>query len=213
MAAKTKWSMEVEYIQSCNCAYGCPCNFNALPTPGNCEALVGYRIKTGHFNGTKLDRAKVAWGLWWPKAIHQGNGVARLYIDPGVKPSQRQAIGEIWGGKVGGGVFAIFNSTFAKVLPAMTTRIDWKFEGFDSRFSVAGIGEVQTSHIKNPVTGADFEGQVILPGGINFKKAQICNIERLVIHDEAPLDFEHSNTAGFLTTTKYTDKGPISSRA
>lgn len=213
MAAKPKWTMEAEYIQSCNCAYGCPCNFNALPTTGNCEAFVGYRIKSGTFNGTKLDGVKVAWGLWWPKAIHQGGGVARVYVDPSVKPAQRAAVDAIWGGKEGGGVFQIFNSTFAKTLPTMAARIDWKFNGYDSRFSVAGVGEVQASHIKNAVTGASFEGQVVLPGGINFKKAQICSIERLVIHDESPLDFEHANTAGFVTTTKYTDKGPLSSRA
>jgi len=212
MAAKAKWTMETEYIQSCNCAYGCPCNFNALPTTGNCEALLGYRIKKGVFEGTKLDGAKVAWGLWWPKAIHQGGGVGRVYIDPGATRSQRDAIEKIWSGKYGGGVFTIFNSTFARTLPPRSAKIDWKFQGYESGFSVAGVGEVRSAHIRNAVTGASFEGQVVLPGGINFKKAHVTSIERLSIHDEAPLDFEHSNTSGFVTTTKYTDTGPVSSR-
>ncbi|MGA7790694.1 MAG: DUF1326 domain-containing protein, partial [Xanthobacteraceae bacterium] len=29
---------------NCNCAYGCPCQFNALPTHGNCEAVAGMQI-------------------------------------------------------------------------------------------------------------------------------------------------------------------------
>lgn len=213
MVGKTKWSMEAEYIQSCNCAYGCPCNFNALPTHGNCEALIGHRIRTGTFNGTKLDGVKVAWGLWWPKAIHLGGGVGRIYIDSRAKPAQREAVEAIWSGKHGGGVFTIFNSTFTKVYPPKSARIDWTFKGHDSGFSVDGIGEVRISHIRNPVTGADFEGQVVLPKGLNYRKAQVANVERLSIHDEAPLDFEHANTAGFVTTTRYTEKGAVWSRA
>src|SRR2546427_1104810 len=87
MAAK--WRLEGEYIQSCNCDYGCPCNFDAYPTRGHCEALAGYRITKGSFDGTTLDGVKFAWGLWWPKAIHEGNGAGRGYIDPG-GPAGRQ---------------------------------------------------------------------------------------------------------------------------
>ncbi len=202
--------METEYIQSCNCAYGCPCNFNALPTSGNCEALVGYRVRKGTFDGTKLDGVKVAWGLWWPKAIHQGGGVARLYLD-NVSAEQKKAIGEIWGGKVGGGVFQIFNTTFNKVLPPKNAKIDWKFGGYDSSFSVAGIGSVESEAIKNPVTGAAWQGHLVVDTGINFKKALVTSVRRLALHDEAQLNFEHANTAGFVTVTKYTDKGPESS--
>ncbi|TLZ76035.1 MAG: DUF1326 domain-containing protein, partial [Methanobacteriota archaeon] len=64
----TKWNFEAEYIQSCNCAWGCPCNFDALPTTGSCEALVSWHIKKGTFGTTKLDGTTFAWGLWWPRA-------------------------------------------------------------------------------------------------------------------------------------------------
>ncbi len=45
----TKWSLDAEVIQACNCAYGCPCNFNGYPTTGNCEAFVGHHIREGKF--------------------------------------------------------------------------------------------------------------------------------------------------------------------
>ena len=54
----TKWNFETEYIQSCNCDYGCPCNFNGYPDKGHCEAFVGYKIRTGKFGDTKLDGVK-----------------------------------------------------------------------------------------------------------------------------------------------------------
>jgi len=204
------WTMETEYIQSCNCEYGCPCNFNALPDKGNCEALVGYRIRRGAVNGTKLDGVTVAWGLWWPKAIHEGNGVARVYVD-NANAEQRKAVDVIWGGKNGGGVFEIFNKTFKKVLPTKTAKIDWKWNGYSSGFSVKGIGAVEGAPIKNAVTGAEWKGHLVIDTGINFKQAYVTAIKKLSLHDEGELNFEHENTAGFVTVTKYSEKGPLSS--
>ena len=34
-----KWSLEADYLQGCNCDYGCPCEFEAPPTEGLCEGL------------------------------------------------------------------------------------------------------------------------------------------------------------------------------
>src|SRR5713101_6842604 len=109
--------MEAEYIQSCNCDWGCPCNFDALPTHGSCEALVAYRVKKGKFGDTKLDGVVFAEGLWWPKAIHEGNGVGALYIDENTTPEQRKAVEAVFSGKHGGGVFEIFPKTWTKKLP------------------------------------------------------------------------------------------------
>jgi hypothetical protein len=207
----TNWKLEAEYIQSCNCDYGCPCNFNALPTRGNCEALVAWNVRSGEFDGTNLDGVKFAWGLWWPQAIHMGNGTARLYVDAAAAPAQRKAIEEITGGKHGGGVFEIFPKTFSKVLPTKVTKIDFAYgNGYDSWFNVQGIGEVHSAHIKNPVTGADFAGEVLLPGGINFKRAFVTSAAKWSLND-GPLRMGHENRAGFATVTKYSNAGAISS--
>jgi len=203
----TNWKFEAEYVQSCNCDYGCPCNFNALPTRGNCEALVAWRIRKGNFDGTKLDGVKFAWGVWWPRAIHMGNGTARLYVDPSATSEQRRAIEEITAGRHGGGVFEIFPKTFSKVLPTGNAAIDFHYDGYDSWFTVAGIGEVRSKHIKNPVTGADFSGEILLPGGINFKDAFVTNIARWSLND-GDFDMAWENKAGFATVTTYSNQGP-----
>jgi len=46
-----------EFI-NCNCAYGCPCQFNALPTHGFCEAVGGFQIDSGFHGETRLDGLK-----------------------------------------------------------------------------------------------------------------------------------------------------------
>ena len=42
--ATSDWRLEGEWIKNCNCAFCCPCDFNALPTQGYCKGVVGMRI-------------------------------------------------------------------------------------------------------------------------------------------------------------------------
>ena len=37
-ANASTWFIKGREFVHCNCAYGCPCQFNALPTHGNCQA-------------------------------------------------------------------------------------------------------------------------------------------------------------------------------
>jgi hypothetical protein len=203
-----KWNMEVEYIQSCNCDFGCPCNFNGRPTEGNCEALVGWRVRKGQFGGTKLDGATFAAALYWPGAIHEGKGTARPYFDPSVTSDQLKALGEILGGKVGGGVFEIFPRTWSKVHPPKIVPIDWHYDGYNSWFKVEGVGEVHSEHIKNPVTGDPFEGTIHLPRGIVFKDALVSNIRRWWMRDEDLLSF-NENKNGHVTVVKFNETGVV----
>ena len=36
----TEWRIKAVHLGNCNCAYGCPCKFTALPTHGNCRSVV-----------------------------------------------------------------------------------------------------------------------------------------------------------------------------
>ena len=40
------WEIKGREFGSCNCNYGCPCQFNALPTHGHCRALAVLRDKS-----------------------------------------------------------------------------------------------------------------------------------------------------------------------
>ena len=55
MSANTKWSFEADFLQACNCDYGCPCEFSAPPTNGGCEGMVAWRINRGNYGSVKLD--------------------------------------------------------------------------------------------------------------------------------------------------------------
>jgi hypothetical protein len=202
-----QWHMEAEYIQSCNCAYGCPCNFNSLPTYGNCEALVAWHIRKGHFEDTQLDDVTFAWGLWWPGAIHLGGGIGKLYVDRKASPEQVKAIEEIVSGKYGGGVFTIFPSTFKSTLPTEITNISFHYDRYDAWFTVEGAGEVRSQHIVNPVTGDQFEGEVVLPGGIAFKRGTVTSVDWNWTSDDISLKHEKKN--GHMSIVSFSNEGCI----
>jgi hypothetical protein len=208
MAGKPKWDFEAEYIQSCNCDFGCPCNFNGYPTFGNCVALVAYRIRKGKFGNAKLDGATFAAGFWWPAAIHEGNGTARIYFDTKVTAEQKAALLEILSGKVGGGFFEVLPKTLAKVHPPKTTKVDFHFNGYDSWFAVDGVGEVRSEHIRNPVTKDRFEGSIVLPHGLAFKEAIVSSIKKWWMRDEDLLAY-HTDRNGHVAVVKFTEAGVV----
>src|SRR4051812_27280657 len=76
-----EWSMQGVEVVNCNCATGCPCQFNSLPTYGNCCAWGFVQIDKGHFGDVPLDGLR--WGILgsWPGAIHQGNGTFQTIVD------------------------------------------------------------------------------------------------------------------------------------
>src|SRR5438552_4169680 len=97
-----RWQMRVDYVETCNCNYGCPCNFSGYPTDGFCEALVAYHIRDGRFGKVKLDNLDVVYAAAWPKAIHQGGGTLRLYFSQDASAEQRDALLRIFSGQAKG---------------------------------------------------------------------------------------------------------------
>ena len=71
--SKTKeiqnWTLKADYVETCNCDYGCPCNFSGFPTYGSCRTLILFHIRSGSYGDTKLDRLDFITALSWPKAI------------------------------------------------------------------------------------------------------------------------------------------------
>ena len=87
-----EWSIGGPHFVNCNCDYGCPCQFMALPTDGTCKAVVGWRIDKGHFGETRLDGLLAATTYAWPGAVHEGNGALQCIIDERADEAQRQAL-------------------------------------------------------------------------------------------------------------------------
>src|SRR5438067_5956200 len=97
--AQANWRLEGEYLKNCNCAYGCPCDFNANPTLGYCKGFLGMRIENGFFEGTRLDGLSFFAVVSFPGALHEGNGQLQPIIDERATPEQREALFKIMSGQ------------------------------------------------------------------------------------------------------------------
>jgi hypothetical protein len=99
MAVSVEWEIKATEFANCNCIYACPCQFNALPDKGFCEAVAGYQIDSGHFGDVRLDGLRAA-AMWrWPGAVHLGNGSMQLVIDQRADAAQREALIKILSGQ------------------------------------------------------------------------------------------------------------------
>ena len=201
-----KWNIKADYVETCNCDYGCPCNFNGFPTYGFCRALVLYHIRSGSYGSIKLDGVDVIFAASWPKAIHEGNGTSQLYVSKKATADQRNAVLEIFSGKAKGeGPFTIFASTMKYVLEPQFVDIVAKIDGKRSSFSVPGVMDVQVEGFKNPVTGEEQDTKIELPKGFIWKVADAAKSK--VMHIMTPsLNFDDSGKNAFYSQIEY--KGP-----
>jgi hypothetical protein len=174
---KTPWRIVAEEVATCNCAWGCPCQFNALPTHGRCEALVAVRIAEGHYGSTALNGLTYAAAYWWPGAIHEGNGIAQLAVDEKATADQRTALVKINSGREGGTLFEIFASVVPTTLDPIFVPIQLEADRSTrtARLHVPGLGDFKAEPIRNPVTGEEHRALIELPNGFEYKVAEMAN--------------------------------------
>ena len=68
-ATTTTWQLTGTVGVACNCDYGCPCNFNALPSKGKCEGQWTWHVEQG-VRGARppLDGLNFSIAVNWPGA-------------------------------------------------------------------------------------------------------------------------------------------------
>jgi hypothetical protein len=180
-AERVTWSIVGEEVTTCNCAWGCPCQFNALPTHGRCEALVACRIQSGSYGQVSLDGLTFAAAFWWPGPIHEAHGIARPAIDERATPDQRMALLNIMSAKDGGMPFEIYAAMVETFLEPLFVPIQFEHDrdARRARLQVPGLGEYVCEPIKNPVTGQVHRARIQLPEGFEYNVAEMGNAVRM----------------------------------
>lgn len=204
-----RWRFQMDWLEGSNCDVLCPCDFRDGPSHGNCEAFLGWQIRTESFRGVRLDGVKFCWGIWGPKSIRDGSGTVHLYVDTEVTDRQHTAVEEITSGRHDGGVFESFPKTFTKVLPPKTADIDFRYQGYNTRFSVADVGFVRLHATTSPEVGEEFRGEAKSPKGKIWRRALIAHTD-WSLHDDG-FQMDHANWWGAATVTRYIETGPVSS--
>jgi hypothetical protein len=195
-AEKTQWRITGQEVASCNCDWGCPCQFNAPPTTGNCEAFIGYEVREGHYGDTRLDGARWAAIYHWPGRIDEGNGTRQIILDEGVSAEQRAAIETLLSGTEGGAYFEIFATVAPNQLPTVTAPIELRSdrERRVASVSIPGVGQSRIEPITNPATGEEHRARIDLPNGFEYKIAEMGNTVECKTTAEEPLALTLTNT-------------------
>jgi hypothetical protein len=199
---KIKWNLEADYLQACNCDYGCPCEFSAPPTYGNCQGMGAWKINHGRFAGLSLDGLAFGFAAHWPKAIHEGNGTVCLFFDERAGARERDALLRIAGGREGGLPFEILVTTFSKILEPRFVPFHFHLDGRHSRVQMGDAVSVALEPIKNPVTGEPESVRVEHETGFVFKRAECASSKECRVSADE-LNFSWPNRAAFFTKIKY----------
>jgi hypothetical protein len=202
------WRLEGDWIKNCNCAFGCPCDFNARPTDGFCKGLVGMRITKGHFGQTKLDGLTFAVVVDFPGALHEGNGIMQPIVDERATPEQREALFNILSGKnsAEGTLFHIFSLIVSTIHDPLFVPIEFSFDkdGRVARLVAKGVLETEVEPIKNPVTGAAHRIQVVMPEGFEHRQAEVASAN---IRSTGAIKFDTAGTHSSLAHVVQTPSG------
>ena len=206
-----EWSIKGPHFVNCNCDYGCPCQFMALPSDGTCHAVVAWRIDEGHFGDVRLDGLLAANTYRWPNAIHQGNGTLQSIIDERANTAQREALIAILqgeGAEPGVIMLQIYRSMCETVHEPLFKPIELEIdvEGRSARLLIPGLVETTAGPVKNPVTGVEWRARIDLPMGKEFNLAEVASGTTKAT-GEVPLDFTDSHAHMVYNTM--TSGGPL----
>jgi len=193
---RIEWSLKGAQYANCNCAWGCPCQFNALPTYGDCRTLVAMRIDAGRFGETPLDGLCWVGTYAWPGAIHEGQGSQQFIIDEGADSDQRHALVEILHGRESdewATIFHVFATTMSTVLEPLfrPLEVEIDVEACQARVKAPGLIESTGSPIISPFSGEPHRVTVALKSSISFVQAEFGSGTTRAT-GAIPLEFENS---------------------
>jgi len=199
----SKWWWRADYIETCNCAHGCPCNLTMIPTHDGCRGLEAFAIREGECDGVRLDGINVAYAFSWPGPIHRGNGRAMVYIDERASPAQRAALEKIATGEAGaGGPFEIFRSTFDERPAVVVGPLKLAVNGRNASIDIGAHGGVKVGPILSDMDGSEANARLVMPDGFIFKDGAIVNAADGHVHGPG-MDFSYGMSSAFIAEVTY----------
>ena len=196
---------------NCNCAYGCPCQFNALPTHGNCQATGAILIESGHYGDVSLDGTRIAFVFAWPGPVHEGQGQCLPIVDESATEEQRAALLTIMSGEDSepfATSFNVYASTMETVYDPVFTKIeaDIDVEERKGRIKVEGYIDTVGEPIRNPVSGDIHRARIDLPHGFEYFVAEVGSASSTV---RGPITLDLKDSYGQFVNMHMNGQGPI----
>ena len=203
---QTPYRVKGVFLETCNCDAGCNCNLGGFPDHGSCEALIGIHVSEGTFGDVDLSGMKVVPAIKWPKAIHEGNGAAAMFIDESASQDQVNGIATILTGQAGGMPWELLATTLTSLDGPHLKSIKMDVNGRNSGFSIDGILEAKLTPLINSVTGEENEVHIVFPGGgLIWGDGDTATTSVMKV-DHGDIKFDYTGQSAFFAPIEWTNQ-------
>src|SRR6266571_4048368 len=143
------YQLEGRLLEVCTCNTLCPCWVGEDPDGGTCTGVLGWHVDKGNINGLDVAGHSLVILTFIPGNILKGNWRVRVYVDDGATPEQKEALLNVWTGKLGGPV-ADLAKLVGQVDAVEQVPITFEVKGASGRLLVGSVIEAALQ----PFTGA-----------------------------------------------------------
>jgi len=176
MADAPEWRVFGNWFDVCKCSIPCPCTFAQPPSEGDCEGILAWHIREGHFGEVSLDGLNlVALGAFEGNIWDGAKTDMAMFVDERADEQQREALQTIWSGQVGG-----WPAEFAGMIGNMRgmdfARIDFEIDDDlgSWRVEIPGIALGEAEALTGPTAGEGARVQVHNAPGAEVGPGQIA---------------------------------------
>lgn len=98
------YQLEGRLLEVCTCNVLCPCWVGEDPDGGTCDGVLAWHVDKGAVNSVDVSGHTLVILCHIPGNILKGNWRVRVYVDDGATAEQKDALLNVWTGKLGGPV-------------------------------------------------------------------------------------------------------------
>ena len=145
--AATRWSIQGDYFENCNCDFLCPCLFaptgplTQLPTQGYCDVMLALHIDNGSYGDVGLAGLNAVVAAHAEGSMGAGGWKVALYVDEQANENQRNALGAILSGNEGGPM-AAFAPLIGEMLGLKFVPITFTKDGKRRAVEIPGVAHM-----------------------------------------------------------------------
>jgi hypothetical protein len=147
------YHLEGRLLEVCNCRVLCPCWIGEDPDNGTCDTIVAWHFDKGTINGVDVGGSTIAAVAHVPGNILKGNWRAAIYIDDKASPKQKDALLEVYTGKLGGPVGDLVK-LIGEVVSVEQVPITFDVQGGKGTIKIGEVGYAELEPYKGATGGA-----------------------------------------------------------
>jgi hypothetical protein len=96
------YRIEGRLLEVCTCNVLCPCWVGEDPDGGTCDGTLAWHVDKGSVDGVDVTGRTIVMLCHIPGNILKGNWNVRVYVDEKASDAQKDALLNVWTGKLGG---------------------------------------------------------------------------------------------------------------